>query len=209
MSRVSVISGPAAAVSAADAKAAGVFSSDDADALVTLMLAAAQGTIDGPDGWLGRAVGLQTLELSTAGDLGCVRWPDRIKLPYIPIRSITSVKSVATDGTETTIDPSGYSLAGDVVTFADPLSRNALRIRYVAGYGPVSGGSDLPLPAPIKHAIMLMAAQLQAISPASEGDIVKEDITGVGSTVYATAKASEDSLRTTAERLLSTFRIYL
>ncbi len=36
--------------------------SDD-DALITAYAAAAQGQIDGPAGWLGRAIGPQTLEL--------------------------------------------------------------------------------------------------------------------------------------------------
>lgn len=204
---VIVINPPPVVVSAADARTAGVFSSDDDDAMIDALLAAAQATIDGPDGWLGRAIGLQTLELSVVGGLWCVRWPHQIKLPYLPIRSITSAKTVTDDGTETTIDPSAYSLTGDVLTFTDTMSRNALRIRYVAGYGTAEGGSDLPLPPPIKFAIMLMAKQLSGLGDTG-GEIVREEVTGVGVTAYAASKVSEDLLQTTGERLLSTYRVF-
>jgi hypothetical protein len=59
-----VIEGPAIVVTAAEAKAAKVFSADDGDSYINMLLAVAQSQIDGSDGILGRAIGLQTLELT-------------------------------------------------------------------------------------------------------------------------------------------------
>lgn len=59
-----VIAGPAAAVSSAEAKASQVFAADDDDNYVNLLLSVAQAQIDGWTGWLGRAIGIQTLEVT-------------------------------------------------------------------------------------------------------------------------------------------------
>src|SRR5579875_4153338 len=83
----------------------------DSDDLINAYIAAAQANIDGPGGWLGRAIGLQTLEVRLDSfhprhwerrgypiwaegawtDWTC--WPlqNRIRLPYPPLVSITSI----------------------------------------------------------------------------------------------------------------------
>ncbi|QDM32091.1 hypothetical protein FNL55_12665 [Tardiphaga sp. vice352] len=77
-----LVSGPAAAVTAAEARAAKVFSADDADSYVDMLLAVAQSHIDGIHGTLGRSIGLQTLELTLPSgckiDSSCLPFP-----PYV------------------------------------------------------------------------------------------------------------------------------
>lgn len=104
---------------------------------VEALIAAAQQWIDGPGGWLGRAVGQQTLEWS--GDcLPC-------RLPYAPVRSLLSV----------TVN--GDAVAGGSVTADGRLtlpnggSRGPVVVRYAAGYEVT--------PAPIKQAILLLIGQ--------------------------------------------------
>ena len=205
--KVAVITPPSVVLDVVDARNAGVFAADDVDTVIEVCIAAAQATIDGPTGWLGRSVGLQTLEATVDG-----RWPTCTnldwQLPFPPIRAITSVKYTDEAGVERTIDPSQYSLANDVLTFKTTLPGTA-RIRYQAGYSTQTPGlPDAPLPAAIHYAILLMAGQLKNLSPAAEGDVVREEVVGVGSIVYATAKSSEDALRTAAESLLSTYRVF-
>lgn len=110
---------------------------DNEQPYVEALIAAAQQWIDGPGGWLGRAVGLQTLEWS--GD--CL--PDR--LPYAPVRSLVSV-TVDGDAVE-----GGSVTADGRLTLPDGHSRGATVVRYVAGY-------EKP-PAPIKQAMLLLIGQ--------------------------------------------------
>src|SRR5690606_28165025 len=101
------------------------------DAAVTRAIAAATRTIDGPSGWLGRALGPQTLELS--GWFGC----ERVRLPFPPIIDIVSVVTEDRDGNAETVDPSMYRRDGDCLVVkpgASWVTRPVHRIRYEAGY---------------------------------------------------------------------------
>jgi uncharacterized phiE125 gp8 family phage protein len=121
---------------------------------VEALIAAAQGNIDGPSGWLGRCVGVQTLEATVdCFDFG-------VCLPYPPIISIVAVKYDDPDGIEQTLDPAAYRLdaTGSLVcqfggswptTRSD---RGVIRVRYSAGY-------PTP-PAAIKAALLLMVSHL-------------------------------------------------
>ena len=73
-----VIEGPAVVVTASEAKAVKVFTDDDGDAYINAMLAVAQSEIDGSDGWLNRAIGLQTLEITVPAN--CV-----VDTTYLPL----------------------------------------------------------------------------------------------------------------------------
>lgn len=78
---------------------------------------------------------------------------DAIELPFGPVQSITSVKYIDADGVEQTIDSANYSLdtysmkvwcrPAYSYTWPSPRSiANAVKVRYVAGYG--DAGSDVP-----------------------------------------------------------------
>jgi uncharacterized phiE125 gp8 family phage protein len=121
---------------------------------VEALIAAAQGNIDGPSGWLGRCIGVQTLEATTdCFDFG-------LRLPYPPVTAIVSVKYDDPSGAEQTLDPSAYRLDATgtlVCAFGGswPSVRSdfgAIRVRYRAGYEEA--------PASIKAAVLLMVSHL-------------------------------------------------
>lgn len=150
-------------VSLADAKAHLRVEHDDDNDYIEGLVAAVTKTLDGPDGWLGRALITQTLEwrgdeFPACGDIG---------LPYPPIASISSVKHDDNDGAEQTVSSGDYRLVGQpsmpriALAYGSswPSTRwqsEAVRIRYVAGYG----ADPTDVPAPIRHAVLLMVADL-------------------------------------------------
>ncbi|WP_347091675.1 head-tail connector protein [Sphingomonas parapaucimobilis] len=125
-------------------------------ALVEAYIAAATGHIDGPDGWLGRSIGVQTLEARcdtpTCGS--CIR------LPFPPVIELVSVSYLDATGVEQMADLEDFEVMGrDLVPsgFEWPWEggswrREAVRIRYRAGYEAA--------PAPIKAALLLMVGDL-------------------------------------------------
>jgi uncharacterized phiE125 gp8 family phage protein len=129
---------------------------DDAEAqfYVESLIAAAQGNIDGPAGWLGRCLGIQTLEVR-GWDFG---FCDR--LPYPPVIDVLSVAYIDPTGAVQTLPVSEYQIS--VGGFLEPsygiswpqarYERDAVRVRYRAGYEEI--------PAPIKHAVLLMVSHL-------------------------------------------------
>jgi uncharacterized phiE125 gp8 family phage protein len=119
------------------------------------LIEAATAHLDGPDGWLGRSLGRQTLEARfDTYNGGC-----EMRLPYRPIVSVTSLTYLDSGRNAVTIDPDAYELMGaDLAAIGSPawhggyVGREALRVRYVAGYE--------TLPAPIRHAILMMVADM-------------------------------------------------
>lgn len=159
---------------------------DDDDLLIQAYADAAQSHIDGPDGWLGRSIGVQTLEARRSG-FGC----DLIVLPCGPVTSIVSVLYDDPDGVEQTLAPSAYVAdprgllrAGDDPWPSARLAHASVRIRYTAGYAIT--------PPAIKAALMLMA-----------GDLYANRETGVVGTVSVDVKMS-----TTVENLLAPYRVW-
>lgn len=131
---VLVITPPEPLVSLPDAKAHLRVTESDEDGLIESYIAAASAWIDGPAGWLGRSIGLQTLELRTNVFASCDR------LPYGPVISITSVKYVDAQGVEQTVDPAHYEVVEDGLAAASGFSwpshrgdAEGVRVRYVAG----------------------------------------------------------------------------
>jgi uncharacterized phiE125 gp8 family phage protein len=144
----------ALAVSLADMKAWLRVDFTTDDALIEGLITAAVQNIDGRDGWLGRALVQQTWELA----LDC--FPTEIKIPLPPLQSIASIKYDDAGGFEQTVSASDYTVdnAGRVgwvipnAGFRWPNTyrgANAVRVRFVAGYGT----DNENVPAPIKLAI--------------------------------------------------------
>lgn len=144
-------------VSLEDAKAHLRVDFEDDDDYISGLVAAAIGILDGPAGWLGRAIVTQTLELRSDGfGVG------DICLPFPPIVDVVSVGYVDTDGSEQMVPEADYRLVGqpnmprlELVYGAQwPAVRwqsESVRVQYDAGYG---AAEDVP--APIKQAILLM-----------------------------------------------------
>jgi uncharacterized phiE125 gp8 family phage protein len=135
-------------------------SHDDDDALISAYIAAATANLDGPEGWLGRALGGQVLEARLHA-FGC----DPIILPYPPIASVQTVKYIDADGIEQMVDPSDYELLGTELDLAFEKiwpcprgQREAVRIRYMAGY--TTGNPAGTLHPSIHAAILLMVGDL-------------------------------------------------
>lgn len=135
--------------------------SDDDD-LIALYIAASRQDIDGRDGWLGRALVSQTWELSLD------RFPRaEIQLPFAPLQSVVSIKYYAPNGIEQTVSVGDYEVdaasePGWVIpgTSGWPSTLdaiNAVRVRFIAGYGDAAD-----VPAPIKAAVLLRVGDLYA-----------------------------------------------
>lgn len=165
---------------------------DEQKAYAEGLIAAATAWLDGPDGWLGRAIGKQTLEL-----VDCSFGNDR--LPFPPIVSVESVTYLGADGVDHEMEEGDFLqlLNGSI---SPPLGQSwpsvgespeAVRVRYVAGYPDTTGDTPVStVPAPIKQAILLLV-----------GHWFRNRETVVTGTIAA-------SLPLAAEALLSPYRVW-
>ena len=76
----------------------------------------------------------------------------RVELPTFPVKSITSVKTITSNGTETTLTADeDYYLQGDSLIFSEidpyayPYERVRLKVVYTAGFDPIPNGIILGL----------------------------------------------------------------
>lgn len=144
---VVVTSTPAEFVSLSDALTHLRVEPGDDDAYVSMLLRAAQAHLEGPGGWLGRAIGVQTLEWR---GYPC---DDAIRLPYPPFRSLVSVTDAS--GSEIDVDtlevePQRFR-AAVITRKSSAWPDGPIRIAYSAGYDPEDAEA-----APIRHAILLL-----------------------------------------------------
>ncbi len=185
------------------------------DASVVAKIAAATAEIDGPQGWLGRALGPQTLEvIGTADELfhGC----DLTLLPCPPVIELMSVIYLDKDRVSVTVDPSTYvAFDGTIAlavgkrwpsagSFAD-----AVRIRYRAGYDDedVDAGGTGPVPEAARQAIIRLAQH--KIDLASGDSLLRsETVEGVGSMSYTTPGQITASVQSEVEHMLAGLRIW-
>lgn len=133
------------------------------DDRIEMAIAAAVAHLDGYGGILGRAL----LEQTWREHWRC--WPatGSVALALAPVTSVGPVVSRATDGTLTTLDEgSAYRLLAGASSPTIRFSReavlpspadepDAIAIDYVVGYGTAED-----VPAPIRHAILLMVGDM-------------------------------------------------
>jgi len=155
--------------------------------LVEGMIAAAVATIDGPDGWLGRSLGAQTLEARFDAFHG-----NSIRLPYGPVLNLVAVEYLnrADEPVQADIDdfellganlvPAGSSWAWEGCS----LRREAIRVQYIAGY-------EDEIPPAARAAMLLMI-----------GDLYRNRDT------TAVVQMSKVPMSTSVESLLEPMRIY-
>lgn len=181
------------------------------DPAIAAMIAAVTAEIDGPDGWLGRALGLQTLELR----LEC--WPTGMhRLPCPPVVGVSSVKYFDADDAERPVDGAFYAATGGYLYFKPAWSRPALGcvpypviISYQAGYNgtSISAGGTGSLPAQVKQAIILSVQNLRSMS--KEDLFLKaEEVEGIGRTEYVVSEQANKLIRSATDSLLSGLRVY-
>lgn len=181
------------------------------DARIMAMIAAVTAEIDGPIGWLGRALGTQTLELRLE------TWPcGQLRLPCPPVIAITSVKHFDADDVEQTIDAAHYGVSAGVLWFKSSWSRPALgcqpfpvTILYTAGYNgtSISAGGTGSVPAQVKQAIVLSVQHMMSI--ARDDLFLKVDeVDSVGRKEWTVSEQAGNIIRSTADRLLQGLRVF-
>ena len=184
--RVVVLTPPEPVVTSEEADAHLRLGGDDEEKVfVESLIAAATGHIDGPDGWLGRALGEQELEAY----LPAPEFDRILHLPFPPVIEVSSIEARTDDGWDL-IDPAVYETRGAEV-WRRPVARwpawlddqEAVRVTYRAGYETV--------PAPIKAAILLMV-----------GDMFRSRAS------FATMTTTKVPMSVTVERLLAPFRVW-
>lgn len=172
---VRVIEPPEVIVTWEEAKMHLRLDSDDEKTLVEALALAVSQWLDGPNGWLARSVGEQTLE----GRFNCFS-ERQIAIPFGPVVSVETIKYLDADGEEQTLDEAAYTLLSNgtvslnsnsswPAVYSDP---EAVRVRYVAGYAP-GGTEEAPIstvPAAIKVAALLVIAFLFRDREASPSD---------------------------------------
>lgn len=152
-------------VSLADAKAHLRVLHDDDDAYIEALVMVAADWLDGPDGWLGRALRPQVLELRQCGFTG-----EPVALPQPPCVSVTSVTYLDPAGDDqvwsaeswrtTQMGALTYLIPARSLAWPSVLGDvDAVRIRYAAGYGAEDGPA---LPAPIRQAVLLLVGHWYA-----------------------------------------------
>lgn len=125
---------------------------NDEDATITGLIAAAQAHIDGPETVYGRSVSLQTLRLDLPG------FPPRIRLPYGPVRAVTTVEYRDPSGVQAALPQAGYVVAGTILVStgswpATACRPDAVSVTYTAGY------QDDEVPEVFRLAIRMMVAE--------------------------------------------------
>lgn len=152
-----VVTAPAAEpISLAEAKAQVRVDHSDSDSDLAMLISSARYHAEETTR---RAFITQTLKMTLDG------FPGEIRLPRNPVHSITSIKYLDTNGDQQALDSAAYRLDNQsIVARLTPsygyswpstyATTNAVEITFVAGYGDAS--SDVP--APIRHAMLLMIA---------------------------------------------------
>lgn len=184
--RFVVVDGPAPIIEPKDVP--GKHAGDDAQ--VVSLIASAQASIDGPTGWLNRALGVQTIEMS----VDC--WPCRV--PYKPVIDVVSVEvgGVVLEGVTVTRDgrlkAPGIMPTGQIV------------IQYRAGYDKADNG---PVPANAKAAVSLMVQDLLA-GGSEHGGLRSFNVDGAFSEAYNSPDQVQRGRNATVEALLAPLRVF-
>jgi len=171
------------------------------------LIAAVTEEIDGPSGWLGRCLGLQTIEMSK--DCWSLRTTD---LPCGPVVDIVSVKYLDVAGVEQTIDAANYMHRDDSLyfnagyTIPTPGCFPApIRIRYRAGYDEATTGK---VPERARQAIILLVQEL--LNAGAENLFLRaEEVDGIGRREFTVSDQASKVIRSAADRLLSGLRRYI
>lgn len=151
-------------VSLAEAKAALRYQDDLFDPAIEMALRTAREQIDGPDGWLGRALMTQVWDLTLDYLPAC-----GIDLPLPPLQAVVSVNFMDYDGFSHVLDPSLWRLAagGSQPSVVIPpysaywptvrTDTQAVRVRFRCGYADAS-----VIPSAIKQWIIAKAGAIMA-----------------------------------------------
>lgn len=155
--RIVVITPPAPIVTWEEADAHLRLGGDEGEqSYVENLIEGVSGLIDGPEGYLKRAIGVQTLEAR----FSLLAVGNSVPLIVPPVIDLVSVKYLDVAGAEHIADLSGVAVDGDELVTVDSdwpwiggsLRREAGFVRYRAGYEAI--------PAQIRTAALLMIGEL-------------------------------------------------
>lgn len=207
MRRIVVITPPGALLTPAVVRAQLMLPAIVSDSLLDQLIKVATQEVDGPDGWLGRALGEQTLEWRGDSFPGC--WGEGLLLRCQPIGEIQSISYDDIAGVPQTVSPADYEKHGDEVFarrgFSWPATSGrpeAVRVRYGAGQQ-----ADM-VPEPIKHAIALRVGRLYRAA-VSDPELKKEVVEGVGSIEWDRSGAGALTADRAIAALLAPYRIWI
>lgn len=210
---VAVIEPPPALLTAAEVRARLKVTEDDA--VLSPLIKAVCAQIEPPNGWVGKAFGLQTLEMRSElfGYYYCGCAGHRLKLRYPPFRGMVSVKYLDAGGVEQTVDPATYEVVGASGTGTPYLalaygatwpttrsSAEAVRVRYTAGYD-----HDDPQLDAAKSAVALAVRNLLTLA-SRDPSISSVNLNGVGSRNYVYSQVSASVLTGAVDALLQGYR---
>lgn len=158
---VIVVVPPSPFVTTAEAKKHLLVEHSDDDGYIDVLVKAATGWLDGPGGWLGRALGRQTLQLAMCS------WPSSIsgfwdfELPFRPVDDDSvAISYLDANLQEQPVMNTNYRVhQGNILLssgYRFPVTGradDAVRIQYEAGY------PEGEVPAPIKVAVLMLVSQ--------------------------------------------------
>ncbi len=202
-----VVTPPAAIVTLAEAKGFLGISGTGDDAVLMMLIEAAQAQIEPPNGFTGRAFGIQVIEATFER----CEWADcGLRLWYPPFISIVSVTYLDAAGDEQTLPADCYKTSDwGAFTIIAPVSSGSwptdatgtIRVRYQAGYA----GTD-PQLKPAKMAIILGVQETRSLA---RDVLLKREVTdGVGATEWHVPDTATSLMKTAAERLLQGYKVY-
>jgi uncharacterized phiE125 gp8 family phage protein len=212
MMRLILVSPPAVEpLTSTEAKARINVGSEVDDAIMEAYIMASRQSLDGADGWLGRALITQTWQAML--DQWSTEFADlRIVMPLPPIQSISSISYLDPNGVATVVDPASYQLVQGqrpyllpAYGFAWPAVNtraNAITITFIAGYG----SAGLNVPEPIRSAIALGCSNLSTMAT-RRLSVIQEIEEGIGATRYAVNTNPFAEIEAVVENLLSTYRV--
>ena len=189
------------------AKSLGLFEVDDR---LTTFIQVARQSLEGLQGWLGRALITQTWDLYLDA-FPC----DELRLPFPPFQKVDEIVVTNSAGAETVVDPTRYrALKGEfgvIVPVGDwprasvGARQQGVRVRFTCGYG---APEDLAKQAaPIVQAVTLMAGRLLAASRADMA-LRNRTVEGVGSTSWMNPDDVRKGITATEDALLAPFRVW-
>lgn len=181
------------------------------DTAVEAMIAAVTATIDGPFGWLGRALGLQTLEKSLDG------FYPAIYLPCPPVVDIVSVTYLDGSGARQTLPDDQYRI--DSNGYLSPAfgaswppfrcDHDSVLIRYRAGYNgeDVAIGGTGDVPAQARQAIILSVQHMRSMSK-DDLFLRVDEVDGIGRREFTVSDQASNIIENACSRLLQGLRVY-
>lgn len=195
-------------ISAAEAKSMLNIGSEVSDDVMEVFITAARQQIDGPNGWLGRALITQTWQESL-DEFPC----GKINIPLAPLQEVSSVSYIGSDGSsvemgtdlyQVGLGSQPYIVAAYGSTWPTIQCRtDAVTIEFTAGYG----DDPTDVPQNIRLAIALMAGQFRSMS-ARNLFISAETVDGVGSKNYVVGGNAQFAIDGAVASLLAGYRVF-